>query len=85
MDPRRALGLLGELLVPHVGDREVTCTATDETGNKASNAFNVIVRLPSSKAECKNGGWRNFGTVFRNQGDCVSFVATKGKNQPSGP
>ena len=39
--------------------------------------------LPANKEECKNGGWRNFG-VFKNQGDCVSFVATGGKNPPSG-
>jgi hypothetical protein len=36
--------------------------------------------LPTSKDQCKNGGWRNF-PQFKNQGDCVSFVAT-GKNQP---
>jgi hypothetical protein len=30
--------------------------------------------LPTSKAECKNGGWRNHPN-FKNQGDCVSFVA----------
>jgi hypothetical protein len=40
--------------------------------------------LPTSKDECKNGGWRNFG-VFKNQGDCVSFVATGGKNPPTAP
>ena len=40
--------------------------------------------LPTSKDQCKNGGWRTFG-VFKNQGDCVSFVATGRKNQPSGP
>jgi hypothetical protein len=39
--------------------------------------------LPTSKDECKNGGWRNF-PGFKNQGDCVSFVATKGKHSPSG-
>ena len=39
--------------------------------------------LPTSKDQCKNGGWRDFG-VFKNQGDCVSFVATGGKNQPAG-
>ena len=39
---------------------------------------------PTSTGQCKNGGWSSFG-VFRNQGDCVSFVATKGKNPPSGP
>jgi hypothetical protein len=29
--------------------------------------------LPTSKDQCKNGGWRNYG-VFKNQGACVSFV-----------
>jgi hypothetical protein len=33
------------------------------------------------KDSCKNGGWPRFG-VFRNQGDCVSFFATKGRNGP---
>jgi len=37
--------------------------------------------LPTSKEQCKNGGWRTYG-VFKNQGDCVSFVATGGKNPP---
>jgi len=40
--------------------------------------------LPTSKDECKNGGWRNFGSTFRNQGDCVSYVATRGRNAPRG-
>jgi hypothetical protein len=31
----------------------------------------------------KHGGWRTYG-VFKNQGDCVSFVATGGKNPPAG-
>ncbi len=30
--------------------------------------------LPTSKDQCKNGGWRNYGRTFKNQGDCVSFV-----------
>jgi hypothetical protein len=37
--------------------------------------------LPTSKDQCTNGGWRTFG-VFKNQGDCVSFVATQGRNPP---
>jgi hypothetical protein len=41
--------------------------------------------LPTSKGQCMNGGWKNFGTTFKNQGDCVSFVASGGKNPPSGP
>lgn len=40
--------------------------------------------VPGSKAECKDGGWMSFGSLFKNQGDCVSFVATKGKNPPTG-
>jgi hypothetical protein len=40
--------------------------------------------LPVTKQECKKGGWRDFG-VFKNQGDCVSFVATGGRNEPAGP
>jgi hypothetical protein len=30
--------------------------------------------LPTSKDQCKNGDWRNYGTTFRNQGQCVAFV-----------
>jgi hypothetical protein len=48
---------------------------------------NVVIQsvrlLPTTKDQCKHGGWRNFG-VFKNQGDCVSFVATNGRNQPAG-
>jgi hypothetical protein len=39
--------------------------------------------LPTSKDQCKHGGWRNF-PGFKNQGACVSFVATGGKDPPSG-
>jgi hypothetical protein len=39
--------------------------------------------LPTSKDQCKNGGWQTFG-IFKNQGDCVSFVATGGENPPGG-
>ena len=39
-------------------------------------------------AKCKNGGWHTMvdsrGHHFKNQGDCVSYFATKGKNQGSG-
>jgi Bacterial pre-peptidase C-terminal domain len=55
----------------------------------ASGAYQITLTgtqacLPVTKEECRSGGWRNFG-VFRNQGDCVSFVATGGKNPPAGP
>jgi choice-of-anchor C domain-containing protein len=40
------------------------------------------------KNDCKNGGWQtmidNAGNTFKNQGDCVSYFATKGKNLGAG-
>ncbi len=41
------------------------------------------VDSPTSADQCKKDGWKSYG-VFKNQGDCVSFVSTKGKNQPKG-
>ena len=34
--------------------------------------------LPTSKADCKNGGWQRFSSPFnfKNQGDCIQFVNT---------
>jgi hypothetical protein len=40
--------------------------------------------LPTTKEQCKNGRWRNF-PGFKNQGTCVTFVSTGGKNPPDGP
>ena len=48
----------------------------------ATASFTMASLLPTSKAQCKNGGWKTY-TVFKNQGDCVSFVATGGKNPPA--
>ncbi len=40
--------------------------------------------IPTDKTSCKNNGWMAFtAPAFKNQGDCVSFVATKGKNAPA--
>ena len=35
--------------------------------------------MPTSKDQCKKDGWKNFGGIFKNQGDCVSYVVTGGK------
>ncbi len=52
-----------------------TFTITVESGDNGA---------PTSKAECKKGGWKSFSTLgFKNQGDCVSYVATVGKNLPA--
>jgi hypothetical protein len=39
---------------------------------------------PLTKDMCKDGGWQNIQSSppFKNQGDCVSFVATGGTNPP---
>ena len=43
---------------------------------------------PTSADQCKHGGWQGLtdgsGTPFKNQGDCVSFVATDGTNLAAG-
>ena len=52
--------------------------------------INVYVRsaVAASKAECRDGGWQDVVdsdyTPFKNQGDCVSYVATVGGNRASG-
>jgi hypothetical protein len=54
------------------------------TGNITVTDAQPPPPLPTSKDQCQNGGWRSF-PGFKNQGDCVSFVATGGKNPPAGP
>ena len=45
-------------------------------------AATIQMAGPSSTDQCKKGAWATMG-VFKNQGDCVSFVATGGKNPPA--
>jgi DNA-binding beta-propeller fold protein YncE len=42
-------------------------------GFPAEVAVSSAPRVPTSKAQCKNGGWRNF-PQFKNQGQCIAFV-----------
>jgi hypothetical protein len=52
--------------------------------NDTTYNFEIGTR-PTSKDECKNGGWATFNDpAFKNQGDCVSYVATHGKNPGNG-
>ena len=40
--------------------------------------FEPALVVPLTKDECKKGGWQTFTDMnFRNQGDCVSYVATQ--------
>lgn len=46
-----------------------------------NSRLDAPVGPPTSKAECKKGGWEQFNNpTFKNQGDCVSYVATGGRN-----
>ena len=55
----------------------------------STSSADCVLQVPATSDQCKKGGWQylvdNNGTPFKNQGDCVSFVATGGKNPPSGP
>jgi hypothetical protein len=42
--------------------------------------YQITVTLGT--ATCKKGGWQAYG-VFKNQGDCVSYFATDGRNPPA--
>ena len=68
------------------GDSEQTVLVDNLTFNTSVETFDPAVA--SSKDECKNGGWMDLvddqGNSFKNQGDCVSYVATGGKNLGAG-
>lgn len=56
----------------------------DADGDGQGDACDADVR-PIKSDQCKKDDWKNGWTVaFKNQGDCVSYVATKGKNKPAG-
>lgn len=44
---------------------------------------NVVINsnLPTSKEVCMDGNWQTLN-IFRSQGDCISYVATGGRNLP---
>jgi hypothetical protein len=78
-------------------DEDATCTITlaqpvgsytlaisspgDVSVYPVTGSSPFAVTGPTTTDECKNGGWKIFG-IFKNQGDCVSYVATDGKNPP---
>jgi hypothetical protein len=70
------------------GTSAVSVTITESgaatlTESFTSSLAQPVLIAPTTKDQCKRGGWRDF-PQFKKQGDCVSFVATEGKNPPSG-
>jgi hypothetical protein len=72
-----------------VPDGSDNCPATsnpdqaDADGDGVGTACDTP-EFPTDKTQCKNDGWKSYNGsyTFKNQGDCVSFVATGGKNEP---
>ncbi|NYJ08092.1 hypothetical protein [Petropleomorpha daqingensis] len=55
-----------------------TIDSIDFAGTPYTFADDVVL---SGKDQCKNGGWATAYPTFKNQGDCVSSFASKGKNK----
>ena len=67
---------------PNVGD--VLSLLTGVGTSDLNESANFAPPLPTRLDQCMNGGWMSFGSTFKNPGDCLSFVATHGKNPPTG-
>lgn len=63
---------------------DLGCWTGSQPAFEVTSGFNT----PVTKDDCKGSGWMNLtdanGRAFKNQGDCVSYVATHGKNQANG-
>jgi hypothetical protein len=66
---------------PPPGHGTTTTTSTTAPVPPVSPTTTLPGGGPHTADDCKKGGWQRYG-VFRNQGDCVSWVATHGKNEP---
>lgn len=68
-----------------------TLTFTSTTAGAFGPAIDAVAVTEdvAEKDDCENGGWASMldtsGNSFKNQGDCVSFFATKGKNPGAVP
>jgi hypothetical protein len=56
-----------------------------QAGNVTTYDFEMDPVVLPNKEACKNNGWKaSEAPVFKNQGDCVSFFATRGHNLANG-
>jgi hypothetical protein len=61
------------------GSHSITITATTSPFGGGAAYFRIAT---VSTRDCKKGGWASLPNGFKNQGDCVSFIATGGRNKP---
>lgn len=72
----------------HSGTNTIAVDATDLGGIAGAivrlNITYTTSNVVQTKDDCKNGGWANVtrpdGSAFKNQGDCVSYVASGGRS-----
>jgi YVTN family beta-propeller protein len=55
-----------------------TVTTTITVGGVPAGIAITPILRPTSKDQCKNGGWKAFG--FKNQGQCIQFVNTRNEH-----
>jgi hypothetical protein len=69
-------------------DGNVDAVTIGVSGSSTTYDFEPNLPQPTNKDQCKGNGWMSYadaaGTPFKNQGDCVSYVATKGHNSAGG-
>jgi hypothetical protein len=73
-------------------DEVLTATSTGEVCPTIDNVANdppftvcadILAGPEDPETDCQKGAWEDWG-VFKNQGDCVSYIATNGRNASAG-
>jgi len=76
-----------EVFASYVGDgqRQLAADVGVVAQTFISDLSETELVAPSDKEQCKDDKWQLYTQpAFKNQGDCVSFVATGGHNPPAG-
>jgi hypothetical protein len=71
-------GDVGPDTIGAVGTATPPDVCSEQPHSEAEAGGNIVVvdaqpSAPTSKEQCKNGGWRNF-QQFKNEGQCIKFV-----------
>jgi hypothetical protein len=79
-------GVIASTLTFSVPDPAFGATIIGLLNTRSGTDLNELARLVTpltSKSPCMRRGRQNFSGEFKNHGDCVSFIASGGKNHPS--